>query len=137
MNAAISEVMKSYGDIQTWDSANGSEFESLVAMTFRRCGYEVIERGGSGDAGIDLEFSIHGYKIVVQCKAHAKRVSPSAVREFYGVVTASGAKVGLFVSKSGVSQNALEWAAGKPLAFLNLDDLIELKHPVFSPQSMK
>ena len=118
-------------DVSTWTSATGYEFEALVAQRFRQHGYDVEQTGGAGDGGIDLEVRRADQRIIVQCKAHSKKVSPAAVRDFYGTLIASGADMGVFITKVGVSQNAYAWSERKPLIFLDINDLIEMKHPIF------
>lgn len=130
--AALRQAMALSQISSTWLSANGSEFEVLTAAVFRKHDFDVIQRGGSGDGGIDLEVSKNGATIIVQCKAHRKPVSPSAIRDFYGTIVSSGADFGMFVTKAGVSQQSFDWAKGKPIFFLNVDDLISAKHPIFT-----
>lgn len=78
------------------------EFEGLVAETFRRQGYRVVERGGDGpDGGVDVELHMGSDKYLVQCKQwKSQKVGVATVRELYGVMTAERA-VGAFVVASG------------------------------------
>jgi restriction system protein len=89
------------------------EFEMLVGEAFRHWGYAVSETGGGGaDGGVDLVLRKGGEKFLVQCKHwKAYKVGVTTIREFYGVMAASGA-VGGFVVTSGVfTQEAKSFAA--------------------------
>ena len=80
------------------------EFEGLVAETFRRQGYRVVERGGAGpDGGVDLELYMGSDKYLVQCKQwKSQKVGVATVRELYGLMSAERA-VGAFVVASANS----------------------------------
>ena len=84
------------------EKMNWREFEGLVAETFRRKGYRVVERGGDGpDGGVDLELHMGTDKYLVQCKQwKSQKVGVATVRELYGVMAAERA-VGAFVVASG------------------------------------
>jgi hypothetical protein len=112
-------------DVRAFERASGPEFERLTARAFRRLGYFVEEVGGANDGGIDLVIrkgSMHG---IVQCKAHGKPLGPAVVRELHGTLSHSKASRAFLVTNHGVSENAREWAKGKPIVFLQPDHLIK------------
>lgn len=93
------------------------EFEGLVAETFRRQGYRVVERGGDGpDGGVDVELHMGSDKYLVQCKQwKSQKVGVATVRELYGVMTAERA-VGAFVVASGAfTDEAKSFADGRTI----------------------
>jgi restriction system protein len=76
-----------------------ARFEELVADLFRARGLEVTNTARSGDGGVDVEARdpdpITGGLIVIQAKRYRATVSPSVVRELYGVVQHRGATKGV------------------------------------------
>jgi restriction system protein len=107
---------------------NWRQFEELVGEAFRRKGYTVTENGGGGaDGGIDLILRKAGEKLLVQCK-HWKmeKVGVKVVRELYGVVAAQGASGGVVVSSASFTQEARDFAKGKPLELLDGSELLRL-----------
>ena len=96
-----------------------------VARAMRASGWDVTTMGGANDGGIDLECVKGGVRAIVQCKAHAKKISPAVVRELYGTLMTHPASLAILASTQGPSDNARLWAEGKPIRFIGIDDLIE------------
>ena len=97
------------------------EFEELVGEAYRRKGYNVTEAGGGGaDGGVDLVLKRGDEKLLVQCK-HWKmdKVGVKVVRELYGVVVAEKATGGVVISSGTFTQEAIDFAKGKPLELLD------------------
>jgi restriction system protein len=104
-----------------------SEFEQFAAALFRARGYEVTIRGRSGDLGVDLEIVNHaGRRAIVQCKRYRATVGPDVVRELYGTMIHERVAHAFLVTTAEISDNAREWAAGKPLTLIDGTTLIEL-----------
>lgn len=122
--AVCRKVKRAENDVNSYRTANGPEFERLVARAFRKRGYKVEEMGGANDGGVDLVVTNGGYKAIVQCKAHARAIPPATIRELYGTLTHSDATVAILASTNGPSKLAREWAQGKKILFLSPDDLI-------------
>jgi len=100
----------------SWLNEMGAqELESLVGDLLTREGHRVQMVGGSGDEGLDLIAEKDGVTIAVQCKRYAmgRPVGPSEVREFFGAFIHAKAKSGLFVTTSGFSNSAAQFAQGK------------------------
>jgi len=97
------------------------EFELLLADLFRHRGYEVQVTGRTGDQGVDLFIAgIYTKSLeAVQCKHWKSQVGASAVRDFYGALVHFHAQKGYLVASAGVTQAAREWAADKPLEFID------------------
>lgn len=107
--------------IETIRKLSWREFEELVGEAYRRKGYNVAETGGGGaDGGVDLVLKRGGEKLLVQCK-HWKmaKVGVKVVRELYGVVTAEGATGGIVISSGAFTQEAIDFATGKPLELID------------------
>jgi restriction system protein len=91
-------------------------FENLVGEMYRRQGYTIVETGGGADGGVDLILKKGGEKILVQCKQwKMTKVGVKVVRELYGVMTADGASQGIVLSSGDFTQEAKDFAKGKPL----------------------
>jgi len=107
----------------------GIEFENEVARLYSELGYNVTKTKASGDEGIDLIFSKGNEKILVQCKAYDKQLSPNTVREFYGAFRSTSEK-GILISIKGVSSQAFEWSKNKNIEFVSLSKLLELQNSI-------
>ncbi len=97
------------------------DFEKLVAEFYRQGGYSVEETGGGGaDGGIDLVLWKNGQKTIVQCK-HWKtyKVGVEKVRELYGVQTSENAVQAILITSGTFTQEALNFAQGKPLELID------------------
>ena len=108
-------------------------FERYVAGIFRRKGYSVKLRGGSGDLGVDLEISNqHGKRAIVQCKRYQNTVGAESVRELYGTLIHERASHAFLVTTANISPAAREWAQGKPITLIDGQTLIQIAHQLSS-----
>jgi restriction system protein len=71
-------------DVDAWASLNGIGFERAVAIIYREQGFNVEFTPRTNDQGVDLILRKDGTVSIVQCKAYAKSVGVSAVRELVG-----------------------------------------------------
>jgi hypothetical protein len=68
----------------------GTRYEYTVSASLNRLGFDVLRTGKASDLGIDLlgwwhtPASSEPIKVLLQCKAHAKKLTPSNVRELEG-----------------------------------------------------
>src|SRR5262249_25590494 len=93
------------------------EFEELIAELLEAEGFTSVKViGRSGDGGIDVEANsdrpfVQG-KYIVQCKRYdaRRRVPPSDVRAFHGVIAATPAVKGSFVTTSAFTKGARKFA---------------------------
>lgn len=108
-------------DIGWVNKLSWKAFERQVAEVYRQHGYNVEETGGGGsDGGIDLILHRDGEKTVVQCKRwKVYKVGVKPVRELYGVMTAAGADHAIFISSGIYTNEALQFAEGKPLELVD------------------
>lgn len=92
------------------------EFETWVGMLFMLNGYQVKNTQYVADHGIDLEVYGSGIRHgLVQCKRYRGTVGEPVVRDLYGTLIHERADYGWLATSGGVSRQAREWAAGKPL----------------------
>lgn len=114
-------------DLDSLTNISWREFEMLVAESYRRQGYEVVENGlGGKDGGIDLILSRAGRRELVQCKQWKRRqVDASTVREMWGLVDHHRADAVHIVSAGGFTVDAARFAQGKLIYLVNGRELIE------------
>ncbi len=86
-----------------WYSLTGHQFEYEVAKLFKQFGFKVEVTKGSDDKGVDINMWQNNKYIVVQCKAHKKRLSPAISRELYGTMIAHNAREAYLITLEGVS----------------------------------
>jgi restriction system protein len=105
-----------------------ARFESLVGEAYRRQGYSVFRASGNGpDGGVDLVLKRDGNTLLVQCKQwKAAKVGVKVIRELYGVMTARKAHGAIVVTSGILTQEARAFAEGKPIDFLEGDQLAVL-----------
>jgi len=107
-----------------------TEFEDLVAKTFRRLGFRTAMTQKTGDGGVDVEARYDGeiFKgtYLIQCKHWKKNIGEPPLRDLYGVVQDRNALKGIIVSSSGFSKKAKEFAEGKNLDLIDGDTLQKL-----------
>jgi restriction system protein len=104
------------------------QFEILVGEVFRRKGFKVEERGGSGpDGGVDLALRLGNDLYLVQCKQwKAMRVGVATVRELYGVMAAEHAVGGFVVASGDFTEDARQFAEGRSIELVGTDQLLDL-----------
>jgi restriction endonuclease len=115
------------------DTIGWENFELLVGEIFRRKGYEVeITSGLGADGGQDLLLRKDGALYVVQCKNFERhnRVTASAMRDFFGLITAEHAASGFFVTSGYFSDDAKKFADGKPIELIARQDVEDLMREV-------
>jgi len=96
-----------------------SRFEVIVLDVLHRLGYganrsDLQRVGGSGDAGIDGVISLDKLgleKVYVQAKRWQNTVGRPELQAFYGALAGQKAKRGVFITTSGFSGQAIDFAA--------------------------
>ncbi|AYN07623.1 DUF2034 domain-containing protein [Alteromonas sp. RKMC-009] len=128
--------LDSQRNIQSVRDLHWRNFEELVAEAYRRQGYRVTEGGYGADGGIDLELRKDGQLTLVQCKQwKTQKVGVNVVREMFGVLTAHQANHFKIISSGAFTQQAIDFAAGKPIELINGPKLLALVNDVqVSPQ---
>ena len=105
-----------------------SQFEAYVAYRlFARRGYSVNNVRDVKDGGVDIVvMDKQGQQAIVQCKRYRGTVGAPIVRDLYGTMIHSGAAYAYLVTNSTFSEEAREWAAGKPIELIDGRRLLEL-----------
>jgi restriction system protein len=99
---------------------NWREFEMLIGEYFQRNGYKVMPTADGADGGIDIKMTMSGETYLVQCKQwRAYKVGVQPVREFYGVMTATGAVGGYIVTSGEFTDEAVNFADGLNLRLID------------------
>ena len=97
-------------------------------MYFRTLKFRVEEAAPGPDGGVDLRLYSEGSPrvgVLVQCKAwNSLKVGVKEVRELFGVMAAEGVNEGIFVTTSGFTVEAHEFARGKTIALIDGPDLL-------------
>jgi restriction system protein len=107
-----------------WKSLKGKNFEQELGNIFSSQGYAVEFTPSTGDQGIDIILRKGGIRTIVQCKAHAKPVGIAVARDLYGTLIASKANLAILASTSGFTKGVYDFATGKRIQLLSLDDII-------------
>jgi restriction system protein len=103
-----------------------SEFEAWTGMLFMLLGYRVRNTQDVADHGIDLQVTNARVRYgLVQCKRYRGTVGEPTVRDLYGTLIHEHADFGWLVTTGGVSRQARDWAAGKPLELWDGQKLME------------
>ena len=99
-----------------------------MGEAYRRKGYSVGENQSAGpDEGIDLVMRKGGDLVLVQCKHwRAGKVDVKIVRELYGVMAAIQAPHGVVITSGMFTQDAKNFAVGKPIDLVDGHELLEL-----------
>jgi len=115
-----------------WYSLSGHEFEYEVANLFEEFDFKVQVTKGSDDKGVDINMWNNNKYIVVQCKAHKKRLSPAISRELYGTMIAHNAKEAYLITLEGISVKSHEFILGKPIKVFDVNNLINMQEKIIS-----
>jgi len=115
------ELLDRQTSVKSIKAVSWKDFEYLVSEAYRRQGYSVQENTSAGaDGGVDLVLFKDEERILVQCKNwRSSKVGVSTVRELFGVVTAEGAFGGIVVCSGHFTNDALEFAMGKPITLVD------------------
>ncbi len=105
-------------------SLSWKQFEDLLSEVYRRQGYVVKANTSLGpDGGVDLRIEKGDDRYLVQCKQWREyKVGVKIVREMYGLMTAEHASGTIIVTSGIFTQEAKNFASGKPV------DLVEGSH---------
>ena len=109
-------LLATQSSLETLKAMTWQDFELLVGEAYRRQGYAVEEKGGSGpDGGVDLVLRRDGQTTLVQCKRWKQaKVSAPTVRELRGAVARDRASRGIFVICGQFTRDAVTEAQGQP-----------------------
>jgi len=111
------------------------EFELMVARIFKSMGHTVSLTGGQSDHGVDL--IVHtkkGEKWIVQCKNWKGSVGEPQIRDLFGVLHHSGADRAALITSGSFTNQAVEWAKGKPLDLIAGKRLLQIWRGINNPK---
>jgi restriction system protein len=108
------------------------DFEYLVAEAYRRQGFDVDYSLGEGsDGGVDLVLRKDGRKVLVQCKQWKTfSVGRPVVQQMFGIMTAERADEVILITSGRFTNDAREFAHGKPVRLVDGAQLLELVRTV-------
>ena len=116
---------------------SGAQFKAWIGTVLERFGFRPEVTQASGDGGIDivatLDRPLVGGRYLVQCTRYAPDavVGVPAVRELYGTLVADrGAVKGLFITTSGFTTQAREFAKTLPIELIDRPTLRALLEEV-------
>ena len=143
---AVVSALLSYGKSQRLERQSGiesirslgwKEFEELLGEAYRRDGYSVVENDHAGpDGGVDLLLKKSGNTYVVQCKQwRDAKVGVSIVREMFGVMHHQNATGVIIVTSGMFTQEARNFANGKPIDLVEGSQLAEFIRNVQSERT--
>ncbi|MCZ8318309.1 MAG: restriction endonuclease [Lysobacteraceae bacterium] len=129
------QLLEAQTGLDSLGAMTWQQFEVLVGEAFRRRGYRVEENGlGGADGGVDLILSKDGRRELVQCKQwRSQQVGVAVVREMWGLAghyRVDGIKI---VSLGDYTNDAADFAKGKPIELINGTSLLELIKKVQAP----
>ena len=126
------KLLDTQADIASIRKLHWKEFEKLVAEVFRRIGYTVVDAGTlSAGVAADLVATAPHEEVLVQCEHRRSAVvGLITVRELVGVVTAEGATGGALVTSGSFTEDAVAFAADKPLQLIDGGQLEKLVQTV-------
>ena len=120
LSEAVSELRASVAAelLETLGTVSPSFFETIVLDVLHRMGYganraDLQRVGGSGDGGIDGVISLDKLgleKVYVQAKRWQQTVGRPEVQAFYGALAGQHANKGVFITTSGFTAHAVEFA---------------------------
>lgn len=120
LDAALSEIRKAVATelLETLSQVSPKFFEAIVLDLLHKMGYgtsrnDLQRVGGSGDGGIDGIISLDKLgleKVYVQAKRWQNSVGRPDVQAFYGALAGQRANKGVFITTSGFTAQAEEFA---------------------------
>ena len=120
LSEAISEIRQSaeFELLELLGHVSPTFFESIVLDLLHRMGYgasrtDLRRVGGSGDGGIDGVISLDRLgleKVYVQAKRWQNNVGRPELQAFYGALAGQKAKKGVFITTSGFTAQAIDFA---------------------------
>jgi len=103
------------------------DFERVVAALFRCYGHDVTVSGGTSDHGVDVIVqATNGEKWIVQCKRYSGSVGEPIVRDLFGTMLHEDAQKAYLMTTGSISNQAREWALGKPIILYEGEDFVTL-----------
>ncbi len=105
------------------------QFEQIVAIVYRKAGFQVERRGGANpDGGIDIVITDSaGLATAIQCKQWKSwNVGVKSIREFVGAMKIASIQKGIFVTLRGYTDDARQTADANNIELVNESGLARL-----------
>ncbi len=108
-----------------------SEFQLLVADSYRRMGFEVVELDGHGtDGKIDLKLIDEAEVTLVHCKyENDGKIGVKPIRQFHAIQIAESADRAIFVTSGIYTQQARNFVIGKQIQLIDGEQLCHWIQP--------
>lgn len=110
-----------------WRSLTGQQFERELSRLFAAQGYAVNLTPHTSDGGVDIKLVKDGKTIVVQCKAHAKRIPISVARELCASIDDFEAEAGIIACLAGVTKPTAEYIRERNITVLDVHQIVALQ----------
>ena len=127
LKAEKAEMQKNY---EYWFSLDGKRFEEDLKALLLRSKYTSVRLTPvTGDQGIDLWATApDGRTAIFQCKAHKKKIGPSAVRDLFGTFVALKGKAdyAVMVALSGCTSGARTYAQQNGIQMWTINNILKL-----------
>ena len=106
---------------------NGKDYEKALCSEMSNAGFKPI-RTTSPDRGIDVIGEYKGITIYAQAKDWQSKVNAPKIQQLEGVLSNKKQHIGVMVSKSGYTKDAIDYAKALTARILltNLDTVIDL-----------
>lgn len=103
-----------------WFSLNGKEFEYSLAELFSIRGYKAILTKDSGDKGVDIILEKGSEIIIVQCKAHKKKISRGVAEKLTESMEYFNVNKAILASLSGFTSGVNEYVRGTSIELMDV-----------------
>jgi restriction endonuclease Mrr len=107
------EIASSLQGLLNLDS---KQFEDIVALMFRRMGYDASQTAYTGDGGKDVIMRKDGKLIFVECKRYVSTpVGRPDIQKFHSAIITEKAHFGYFVTTSSFTSEAEDYVSKNKL----------------------
>lgn len=106
---------------------SGVAFEHLILEIYSSCGFSAESTPLTNDGGIDGILRKDSRVVVLQCKNwKGSKVGSPQLRDFLGAIIASKADSGIMCTTNDFTNDAIKWAADKPIELINGDKVLQM-----------
>lgn len=110
-----------------WLDMNGFDFEESVAYLYKKMGYRVKLTSKVGDGGVDIRmWDAENKYIIVQCKNHRGKLSPSVVRDLRGTMDFERAGKAILIGSGGFSSTTVDYANRASIELIDIGKLLDM-----------
>ncbi len=98
---------------------------SMEYLRIKNCDAAVTCTGADGGVDIKVKDNNDNVIALAQCKAWSKPIGVNLIRELFGVMASERVKNGIFLTTSIFSNEARQFAQGKPLVLIDGEEFIK------------